>query len=158
MPKKDSLALALDCLTARGRALELNSQLSGGSGGCRWPLMPALGTGRLQFRTAIFLFTWEDARGIARGIRVRSRVGMNAGCAWDVTGCHVGCTRDLREIAREIFLGISRNPPPLPRCWFLLLHTPWPVWRSGAPFPMGDGRGTSAIALKETGLLRHSIS
>ena len=106
MPKNDSLALDLDCLTARGRALELNSQLSDGFGGCRWPLMPALGTGVCNY-SKILLCTWEDAR----GIRVRLRVGMYAGCAWDVSGFHAGCTRDPREITREIVLGISRNLP-----------------------------------------------
>ena len=92
--------------------MELKSQLSGGFGGCRWPLMPALGTGRLQLSKKNVI-----ALGRMR-IRVRSRVRMYAGFAWDVQGCHAGCTRDLSETAREmrvdareILFGISRNPP-----------------------------------------------
>ena len=51
MPKKDSLELDLDCLTARGRAFELNSQLSGGYGGC---LQVAIDAGARHWRFIMY--------------------------------------------------------------------------------------------------------
>ena len=69
--------------------MELNSQLSGGSGGCRWPLMPALGTGRLQLLkySETLLCTWGDARGIRMREIARGDV---RGMSLDVRGMYAG--------------------------------------------------------------------